>query len=534
MKNKILTIILSSIALYLSAQDTKNALFLGNSYTYVNDLPTLIENLATANGDAFNHDQNTPGGYTLEGHSTNTTSLNKIASNNWDFVILQEQSQRPSFPPSQVATEVKPFAKILIDSIYSNNSCTKPLFFMTWGRKNGDASNCASYPPICTYAGMQQRLRETYLEMTQENDADCSPVGMAWKKVRELYPNIELYSPDESHPSINGSYLAACVFYSSMYYKTTIGNTYWSSLDSLTAYRLQEVASNTVLDSLDVWSIETVATNFNEIDSAIFTCDSTQINGIWYNNDTIFSDTINTIGSCADIINYNIEIGNEIIDTTIIACQSIELNGNTYTSDTSFLDTISNSPCNIVYNYNIQIDTSSNVQINSFTQVFPVKTTSYGIWFYFEVQNYDTLTIYNNDTIIYQTTEQNSFNDYIYYCTSDLDELEFILEAKNTCSIDSFTQTFFCSSLDPIKEVDKNSWTINPNPTNNYINIRNDLGNKFSINITDISGKTMLISKTTTSNSLKLNISNFEKGIYFLLIYDLNGNAIGHKKIIKN
>ena len=50
---------------------------------------------------------------------------------------------------------------------------------MTWGRKNGDASNCSAYPPICTYEGMQQRLRESYMEMASANQGRVSPVGMA-------------------------------------------------------------------------------------------------------------------------------------------------------------------------------------------------------------------------------------------------------------------------------------------------------------------------------------------------------------------
>ena len=128
MKTKLL--FLSSLLLILNTayvQDSKKALFLGNSYTYYNNLPVLIESLATANGDLFVHDKNTPGGHTLQAHSTNAVSLNKIKVENWDFVILQGQSQRPSFPPAQVAVDVKPYASILNDSIKANNACTKTL-----------------------------------------------------------------------------------------------------------------------------------------------------------------------------------------------------------------------------------------------------------------------------------------------------------------------------------------------------------------------------------------------------------------------
>ncbi len=124
---------------------------------------------------------------------------------------------------------------------------------MTWGRKNGDVSNCAAYPPICTYEGMQQRLRESYMEMAFTNLGRVSPVGVAWKRVREEYPEIDLYTPDESHPSYAGSYLAASVFYCSIFQKSCEPSDYIGSLDSTTAGRLRTIASETVLDSLGLW-----------------------------------------------------------------------------------------------------------------------------------------------------------------------------------------------------------------------------------------------------------------------------------------
>ena len=189
----------------------------------------------------------------MAGHASNATSLSKIASQEWDYVVLQSQSQEPSFPPSQVANDVYPYAQQLTDSIRRNTSCGTPLFFMTWGRKNGDASNCAAYPPICTYEGMQQRLRESYMEMAFTNQGRVSPVGVAWKRVREEYPEIDLYTPDESHPSYAGSYLAASVFYCSIFQKSCESSDFTGSLDSTTAGRLRTIASETVLDSLGLW-----------------------------------------------------------------------------------------------------------------------------------------------------------------------------------------------------------------------------------------------------------------------------------------
>lgn len=234
------------------AQHT-SVLFLGNSYTYVNNLPQTLKDLALSLGDSLVFDSNTPGGYTLLGHSTNTTSIQKINQQAWDYVVLQEQSQLPSFSPGQVSTAVYPYARMLDSIILANDSCSETLFYMTWGRQNGDASNCASYPPICTYDGMQQRLRESYMEMALNNHASVSPVGVAWKRVRENHPSINLYQADQSHPSIYGTYLAACVFYSSIYHKSSIGGFISVGISASEGLALQSIASSTVLDSLSLW-----------------------------------------------------------------------------------------------------------------------------------------------------------------------------------------------------------------------------------------------------------------------------------------
>ena len=280
----------------VKSQTSKKVLFLGNSYTYVNDLPSIIDSLANNDGNDLIHDQNTPGGYTLEEHSTNTTSLSKIALQSWDFVVLQEQSQRPAFPQSQVATEVYPYAEILNDSIVSNDSCSETLFFMTWGRQNGDQTNCQYYPPICTYEGMQQGLRYSYLKMGVDNYASVAPVGMAWKKVREITNDtINLYSSDESHPSIYGSYLAACVFYTSIFDKSPIGNNYHFNLSDSTALLLQTIANDVVFDSSYVWNFRTAKFKNELINNytILFTGTENTLSDFWDFGDGITSNAHN-------------------------------------------------------------------------------------------------------------------------------------------------------------------------------------------------------------------------------------------------
>ncbi|MCO6482288.1 MAG: PKD domain-containing protein [Flavobacteriales bacterium] len=252
---KISLSILLALGTTVASAQQHRVLFIGNSYTGVNNLPEMTRQLALSLGDTLVVASSNPGGYTFSQHCTNAATQGLIDQGDWDFVVLQEQSQLPSFPPAQVASQCLPYAQALVDSIRAHSVCAEPVFYMTWGRENGDAQNCAAWPPVCTYEGMQQQLRISYLQMAEDNSAECAPAGMAWKHVRDNFPTIDLYASDGSHPSVAGSYLVACTMYSTFFRKSTVGAGWLSTLDANTAATLQQVASNTVLDSLDTWNI---------------------------------------------------------------------------------------------------------------------------------------------------------------------------------------------------------------------------------------------------------------------------------------
>ena len=328
---RVLVIISLNLFFLLSSKaQSIDVLFIGNSYTYYNDLPLLVSNIALSFGDTVNFESSTPGGASLFGHTNNTSTLAKINQQPWDYVVLQEQSQKPSLSPSFVSSNVFPYATQLVDAIYLNNSCTEPLFYMTWGRKNGDASNCVAYPSVCTYSGMQQRLRESYLEMGITNSASVSPVGVAWKNFMEIDSITNLYTADESHPSIYGSYLAACTFYATLFKKSPIGSTSIpNQIDAATANLIQNVASNTVLDSLSTWNV------FN----ADFTID-TSSSPVFFTN----------LSSNYDSLVWFFGDGNSSFDTNpnhyYSSAGNFEIELVAYTNDGCLTDTAS-------YNYNI-------------------------------------------------------------------------------------------------------------------------------------------------------------------------------------
>lgn len=225
----------------------------------------MFHDLALSAGDSVIYDSNTPGGYTFNQQSVNATTIQKIYSQQWDYVVLQAQSQEPSFPPFQVQTETFPYARTLDSLIHDNDSCTQTVFYMTWGKKFGDQANCASYSAICTFEGVTDRLRDSYLQMANDNNAIVAPVGMAWFASWHADTLINLWQADNSHPTIAGSYLTACVFYESIFRKSPVGLSYSPIAVQATTNFLQSIAHTTVFDSLINWNIGVfdVKSNFN-------------------------------------------------------------------------------------------------------------------------------------------------------------------------------------------------------------------------------------------------------------------------------
>lgn len=260
------------LSLSLWAQQTKEVLFLGNSYTNANNLPMMVHDIALSKGDTLIYDSNTPGGYTLNGHSANVISQDLITKGSWDYVVMQEQSQLPSLPDSIFHINSLNVAITLAGQIRAVNPVTIPMFYMTWGRKNGDASNCGWWPQVCTYAGMQSILRSNYLIMGDTNMAEVAPVGAVWRDVRANNSSIELYAGDGSHPSLAGTYLAACTFYASIFHKSPVGAYFPQNLNAADAQIIQDQAYQTVFDSLSVWMINTGIgiEELNSIELAVF------------------------------------------------------------------------------------------------------------------------------------------------------------------------------------------------------------------------------------------------------------------------
>ena len=188
-------------------------LFVGNSYTYFNDMPKLLEQLMQANGHPAEVIWVTKGGrklfQNLELEDETAEKLKAVAdgSHHFDAVFLQEQSYLPVVDYELFAKGVRGTAELLRP--YTDRF----IMYQTWGRRD-------DHPLLAergwTHEGMADDLADAYGRVAEEIGAAVSPVGRAFTRVYRSHPEIELYKEDRYHPSYIGSCLAAITHYEAL------------------------------------------------------------------------------------------------------------------------------------------------------------------------------------------------------------------------------------------------------------------------------------------------------------------------------
>lgn len=183
-------------------------LFIGNSYTGSHDLPELIKALAKA-ADAkpvLEVESLIAGGSRLKTHWEKGDAVKAIREGEWDFVVLQEQSQTP-LPRFGRDEYFYPYARKFHEVIRETDAIT--MFFMTWARPDTPAP--------------QSAWTQSYLRITKELRAEVAPAGLTWERVHKSLPGLNLYADSGGHPSPAGAYLTACTFYATIYDRSPEG-----------------------------------------------------------------------------------------------------------------------------------------------------------------------------------------------------------------------------------------------------------------------------------------------------------------------
>ncbi|MFM8525248.1 MAG: SGNH/GDSL hydrolase family protein [Cyanobacteriota bacterium] len=178
------------------ARPSLRILFIGNSYTYYNRMPSMVSALAAATPGARPVEVKdiTVGGATLEKLRAMQQTQAALADETWDYVILQEQSNRPITQPERMRSAITALHAAI------TKTGARTLLYVTWAKRKRPQE--------------QTTLSSAYLAAaTSLPGTQIAPVGPAWSMALRRNPDLQLYDGDGSHPSRLGSYLAACVIF---------------------------------------------------------------------------------------------------------------------------------------------------------------------------------------------------------------------------------------------------------------------------------------------------------------------------------
>ena len=148
----------------------------------------------------------------------------------FDAVMFMDCSQCPVHP--QLGSVFHEYAKKHSETIRAYGA--RPVLFMSWAYKDKPE--------------MTQQLAEQYTKAGKANDAQVVPAGLAFAKSVQRRPDLELYAADKRHPSLAGTYLAACTVYGALLGKSPVGNTYTAGLPKDVAAHLQAAAWDAVAE----------------------------------------------------------------------------------------------------------------------------------------------------------------------------------------------------------------------------------------------------------------------------------------------
>lgn len=198
----------------LMAADEKRLLIIGNSYTFYNDLPAIVQSMAHATRTPLHVDSYTAGAMSLRGflnspqHARCKTMLRE---GEYDWVLLQDQSQTPAQRPTETLNSVAEWSQL------AAASGTKVALFLTWAHAAQEDNK------LVLQSAMQNDTGRTYCQAAIQNKAKVAPVGEAWRRWYAKHPQQPLHTNDLSHPTAEGSYLAACVIYGTITGKSPVG-----------------------------------------------------------------------------------------------------------------------------------------------------------------------------------------------------------------------------------------------------------------------------------------------------------------------
>ena len=170
-------------------------LFIGNSHTYMNDLPACVKALAREEGYSCEVTMLAHGGWYLSQHVKEPQTKFNMMHGDYDYIVLQEHSH-----PFDRTDNYRSAVKTI--SAWADKAGSRIVIYGTWARKDDKAS--------------QDYMNNINREIADKNGAILAPVGEHWWSYIDSRPDLELYDEDGAHASRAGTEFAAKIIWTAI------------------------------------------------------------------------------------------------------------------------------------------------------------------------------------------------------------------------------------------------------------------------------------------------------------------------------
>lgn len=186
---------LALAAPYAAAQEAAaRILFIGNSQTYTNNVPALVQAIFVSVDLACDTAMAAKPGYGLMDHWRERETRDEIARGGWTHVVLQQGTSARAESRANLREYVGRFAPLV------EAAGARLVLYSVWPTRD----NRQDF----------ERATESYRLAAQDVGALLCPVAEAWRIALRAEPRPDLYARDGLHAGVYGSYLAALVIFS--------------------------------------------------------------------------------------------------------------------------------------------------------------------------------------------------------------------------------------------------------------------------------------------------------------------------------
>lgn len=311
MRNKIKKAIAIIAGILFGFQGTAQTkvLFLGNSFTYMYDVPALFAGLASSAGISVFVDENTQAGMavaneSITGHAFDAVSQAKIVSQDWDYVVVQDNQGNYVNTVGSIPSACGNANVTLYNQIKANNPCTRIVYLAEWGPEGGVYTGDNTINCINRIHGNMLYLNDNI------GNEIVSPIGKSWITSFSSLPSVDLYYSDNVHPSLEGCYLTAATVFTTIFKYNPTSLTYTGGVSASTANTMRSIAYSTVTNPSYMTTTDLVMyTPTISVSGNILTASGSYSDYQWYFNGSPVGINSNTYTATASGM-YQVEVAN--------------------------------------------------------------------------------------------------------------------------------------------------------------------------------------------------------------------------------